>query len=124
MKQIEYLSPYLPYKLLLVSPVNKIGGRIKIVLRGGHLIGDGLSEDLYKPVMRHIDDIDTVETGLDDITISAIKFCKSSSKLPHNSDDLLLHAIQYKHILVLIKNHFDIFNLIEKGLAIDLKTIV
>jgi hypothetical protein len=131
---LEHLAPYLPYCIQITwknIEDNYVTGVILGTEESRHneeptLITIQDVIDLgYKPVLRPLSDIKdekvAEQLGLDSITIGAILFAEESSKLPQNSDYLVSECIFYKDIVKLIKHHFDVFGLIDKGLAVDMK---
>lgn len=136
MKTLEYLIPYLPYNLefKILNYKNDYVGEKYGICNGFYYLGDtphysfkdrgtaGKDISLIKPILKPVESI-TEEIGkgmgLDSIDVGAIQFMLESSRLSHNSDQLLSEFLQYRHIIILLKNHYDIFKLIEKGWAIN-----
>lgn len=129
--ELKHLAPYLPYGLRMRF-VNKTGR--EIVLTGitsqgdyGNTITDGkgamwLESCGFKPILRPISDIVKQEwiyiLGFHDTSFEfntrSIKFTKT------------IHfgfEGNFEDISKLFENHFDVFGLIDKGLAIDINTI-
>lgn len=130
--ELEHLAPYLPYKLRLMhggldgenkvmnmgegSSVNWVG--IKSVLRW---------QDREKlrayPILRPMKDLKLPEFKMDSWRKEAINFLIETSKLPYNSRLIHINGIMYGDIIRLFEWHFDVFGMIEKGLAIDINTL-
>lgn len=113
---LEDLAPYLPYGLKVWNVVSN--NKLLVTLQ------DELSDDridieavLYisyanKPILRPLSDI---SDGL----FKSFEFC--------HEDDLFICIkngdVPYKKMVELFKYHFDLFGLIDAGLAIDINTI-
>lgn len=96
---IKELAPYLPYGLNVVNE-NGIGYCEINNIQIAHIIEyDRISE--VKPILRPLSDLDD---GYDNTPES-------------------LQECTYSYIQILLSNHYDIFGLIEKGLAIDINTL-
>jgi len=131
--QSEHITPYLPYKLMFLEirsgrgrfendvseqaelHVGNINGLLngkiyrvksrKIILRPlSDLTKD---EDFYESFM---DEFSTNDNNLDYL-------CESKRDITKYSE------LGYNCIMFLIEHHFDVFGLIEKGLAIDKNTV-
>lgn len=116
--KLEHLSSYLPYQL----KCNVQGGGNKkfdmVGINTGfveyHEIGRTVTEECYIedcfPILRPLSD-------LSDKTLKEFNFIKR----PVYKDDYNFYS--YGFMYYCFKNHFDIFGLIERGLAIDINTI-
>ena len=125
--ELKHLAPYLPYGLKIyvdndkrdhVKPYsyNLTIGYFQEVLN---------SED--KPILRPLSDltknrdylIDLRDLENNDMLFWGVhNFNGDLTKSVNYSDDLTYSVLEF-----LYKNHFDVFGLIEKGLAIDINTI-
>ena len=131
---IKYLAPYLPYDVLIASPEFKSGSRALVTLRGQHIKDSGLSDSLYKLVLRPIADITknqdingekfsplvklAFEFNLSMYQFEGGKFyCKNYGKF--------IEPVELPYAVVerLAAWHFDIFGLIPQGEAVDLNTL-
>lgn len=110
---IEYLAPYLPYEL-------------KSIQYAGHLGVRTLISDIKPHNVQNFVDGTTgaipILNSLNDLTPIIIKDCGYNTKIE------FINSIKKQEISVkiwndLLKNHWDVFGLIEKGLAIDKKKI-
>jgi hypothetical protein len=136
---IEHLAPYLPYGLQIKDYQNnglivKMVSRNKTVsLLGGHEILDVIEIDELKPILRPLSDL-TKEIEHDEesfVPVEMIFGTKKEDRSIQVVDHLykfkegLIHRqhIQYWIILLLFEWHFDVFNLIENNLAIDINKI-
>lgn len=131
---IENLAHYLPYELrlrVLDNNICTVSDRYNDAYEGDNIIM-GCDElemlinetDYFKPILRPLSLITPENTRLDSNTVNAIKYVDDARKLPFNSSDLVLHTIQFTHVLYLIERHFDVFRLIEQDLAIDQTTLI
>lgn len=132
--ELKHLAPYLPYGLKIqgqthgeiaeMSSVNE--GNVNIKGRGFQY---GWWADIFdiKPILRPLSDLTK-----DEFTQGWYKTC--DCRTPHNINsahleltDLLrenlITEIPYILYQFLIENHFDVFGLIEAGLAIDMNKI-
>ena len=113
--ELKHLAPYLPYELKILNGkeydiVNGIDNKTVISLFRGHLENFSTIENV-KPILR----------PLSDLTEEYSNSCNYSHK------DFKWGIIN-KNISVLVwdsllKNHFDVFGLIDAGLAIDINTL-
>lgn len=115
---LEELAPYLPYNLPMYR-LNRLAEWKAIHLGLGN-IGDVIeSLERYQLIVRPMSDIHTVQWR--EI---------ASENARSNNDDYLIQrefntksCLSYDFKMWLIKNHFDVFGWIERGLAIDINTI-
>jgi len=117
--ELKHLAPYLPYGLMMldrkeIKPLNDVN--IASYLIHG-----------CKPIMRPLSDL-TEEIEHYGQNINVYEFLKENDPLGnfHLEHDISLENIAvtpYRIIVLLVGYHFDIFGLIEKGLAIDINTI-
>jgi|TARA_B110000908_G_scaffold8145_1_gene10128 hypothetical protein len=132
--ELEHLAPYLPYGLKLFYTHTKKIGQISNI----YTIGEGYDNDdikisvdctdgehiwMYKPILRPLKEMYQVEEIMDEFSEYHLELFETSffilgigctNRFSH------LNVDQYNMIL---KNHFDIFGLIEQGLAIDINTL-
>jgi hypothetical protein len=140
--ELKHLAPYLPYGLKVMSIYNEVSeinsinysldkqsrdslnlliGRNPLRFRGDNL-------DTIKPILRPLSDLtkeieydgETITPCIywDDINIAYEKNLRSMAKFNY-SDGYMPYFITEK----LLEWHFDVFGLIEKGLAIDINTL-
>lgn len=123
--ETKYLAPYLPYKIIMQC--GTIGRRIlthdywddnKVCLE------TVLKSDNIKPILRPLSDL-TKEIDIDEPNVLFRDWIESEFDIniilftrQFDIDMLPYNVIEY-----LLEWHFDIFGLIEKGLAIDKNTI-
>lgn len=132
--ELKHLAPYLPYQLEIEISNYKCDyvGIKRAVANGFYFIGDSLhitykggssgkDVDIFKPILRPLSDIQD--------TSSKWKEMASEMGLSNNDDYLIEKDIKSNQYLSynfqtwLISNHFDVFGLIEQGLAIDINTL-
>lgn len=134
----EQVLTYLPYGLkceLLNYQSDYVGKRYAVCngfyISGGlvyYTFGDrsiaGKTGDLIKPFLKPMSDLKAANIdGLEDLTKSAVIYLQESKDYPFNPHDLVLKCIYYADIMKLIRNHFDVFGLIEKGLAHNINKV-
>ena len=128
--KLEHLSPYLPFKIwfiydgkkLLCKGIYNIKGCWYFKATGGvYLI------DECKPILRPLSDL--TKQRIDIIYFGVIATDNDMyGTRDEFEDDLEIWLCDMAHIPLcvynfLIMNHFDVFGLIEKGLAIDINTL-
>ena len=110
--ELKHLAPYLPYDLG-IEPIYKstfMGGYNQKVLDTSILFNYELEE--IKPILRPLSDLTT-----EDVSQSLLDRIKNSS-----SRDLK-ESLSYNSVSYLLEKHFDVFGLIEEGLAININTL-
>jgi hypothetical protein len=126
--ELKHLSPYLPYGLKLFYTHTKKIGQVSNI----YTIGEGYDNDdikisidytdgehiwMYKPILRPLSDLtEEIEEGKP-------MFFPSHQLIKHIEQQQDIFNCSYSEIDYLIRNHFDVFGLIEKGLAIDINKI-
>ena len=130
--ELKHLTPYLPYSLRIKT---KHGWDTMTTLNEWQVNGD--HEDSYsyedhpneilefKPILRPLSDLTKVIKHNRDEFIPYIEYNYISEFLEELStlDYTYMDHVQYKVINVLFELHFDVFGLIEKGLAVNINTI-
>ena len=133
--ELKHLAPYLPYELQLLEEFEVNESKIR-TLRGIDIdmVVTNLERFPYnqritfseiKPILRPLSDL------TDEIDIHGDKIfpCAWFGLVPNEQHQQFLETkviegwMSYKEMTVLIKHHFDVFNLISEGLAIDINTI-
>lgn len=138
---IEHLAPYLPYQLKFKHPLGQfemIGLKNEQTGVVFNYKGDTLSTYFYEvqPILRPISDLKNPPNDGSDyysfitklnVECALVNDATFDTDLdfytPENNSDYfsLLEALRVYNWL--IKNHFDVFGLIEKGLAIGINTL-
>ncbi len=129
--ELKHLAPYLPYKLKYEVYFNKNDNAIKIM--DGLSLMECIVFNHYRPILRPLSDLTK------EIEINNKKFIPTKEidrifnhELTENYPEYLPCAIMfngnievryYLEFQKLFEWHFDVFGLIEKGLAIDINTI-
>tara|TARA_R110000851_G_scaffold92662_4_gene202159 strand:+ start:1195 stop:1563 length:369 start_codon:yes stop_codon:yes gene_type:complete len=117
--ELKHLAPYLPYGL---SIKNSIGKVIELtVMDFGYHLDKG-----FKPILRPLSDLTKNDIAL--ITeysdIENVVFSGNPSSLYFTNTEEKTYLDDYVDSLnYLYSRHFDIFGLIDKGLATDINTI-
>lgn len=137
--ELKHLSPYLGYVLkceILNYKCDYVGNKYGI-LNGLYQSGGlqyytfgsrdiaGKTSDLIKPILRPLSDIQDKNTiafyKLDSIDLELIDIQEWTEELIHmlkSKDKFQPEQFEY-----LFSQHFDVFGLIESGLAIDINTL-
>lgn len=133
--KLKHLAPYLPYKLMLWHENNKskyplVVGNDTLSIRGGLRIDEFESEGC-KPILRLLSDLTKQMDNQDKITwIDYLWFeviGTDSDCFDRSEFEILVEydttLAPYKVIEYLFSQHFDVFGLIEQGIAIDINTL-
>lgn len=146
--ELKHLAPYLPYKLKVFRKFSSdvfpmVANNPTVSLREGinidNLIYD--SEE-YKPILRPLSDLtdeiinefykDRAENGVmvSDYSVGLVfHTCTASYKImgePYTDfiyNRNSINETDYWIVQKMLQMHFDVFGLIEKGLAIDINTL-
>ena len=115
--ELKHLAPYLPYKLLIDSAqfedTRVMGGMNN---SSEEVCIDAVFRMQYKPFLRPLSEL--IELDVD----NKPKYFPSIVCI-NLIDCSMIEETPYSEIIYLLSNHFDIFGLIEKGLAIDINEI-
>lgn len=129
--ELKHLAPYLPYGLEVIYTHTKERGSIRnlydieeyndIKLGINWLYGEHIW--MFKPILRPLSDLTKeIEVDSELTTISKDntwgRFDEIATLKPHQ-----LRFIQLREYELLLEYHFDVFGLIEQGLAIDINTL-
>lgn len=123
--ELKHLALYLPYGLMINCDF-KDGDVMALKLEGltiQEAFLDGADWNYkdntdFKPILRPLSDLTPKYLGELNLDISTeIQLDKVATKF------ILPTDVNYTIFIVLLKNHFDVFGLIEKGLAIDINTL-
>lgn len=142
--ELKHLAPYLPYGLKVLRPDNKtileikgVNGSLIIFERNGTLSQYGDLSNC-KPILRNLSDLTKdIEVGgerfVPIVEIAKIRPTGYEWKCYDDEDGVMLgsyddtvrsiKAATLEQYLKLFEYHFDVFGLIEQGLAIDINTI-
>lgn len=125
--KLKHLAPYLPYKLKGNYEVSEVVPSAKFELRNKELRTDNVDFFLNyaKPILRPLSDLTK------EIEVNGEKFVPIEYFLGDDGDNILnafnhnknSDVIEYVLVLKLLEWHFDIYGLIEKGLAINKNTL-
>jgi hypothetical protein len=125
--ELKHLAPYLPYALKCrVTDLNRITtSEMHSVYSDGSCTFHDLieSEQAFsdiKPILRPLSDLHC-DFEVDDCNVYNSLSARSRSDLNYLTPSYLKWS--YKDIQILLKHHFDIFDLIEKGLAVSIHDV-
>jgi len=111
--ELKQLALYLPYKLKYANTKNEKINTFRSLSIDINMVdfgyGDAMELFEVKPILRPLSDLEEFSPAIWEYGIKKGK--------------VNVNQIQYLEALVLFKNHFDLFGLIEKGLAIDINTL-
>jgi hypothetical protein len=124
--ELKHLAPYLPYRLKFVRGNS---GYLEFVMDCAgscYIYSENKLRYDYRdvrPILRPLSDLATNNEVLD-------LLYKECQGIDENIDywcefkgDMTNTSISFRASQILFKHHFDVFGLIEKGLAIDINTI-
>ena len=119
--ELKHLAPYLPYGLNYQYTGN---GITKIM--GSHNI-DIVNGEVFKPILRPLSDL-TKEIEIDGEIFIPYDWIKENIDRHGcyiDYSDMFIEPTEYAYNVVskLFEWHFDVFGLIEKGLAIDINDL-
>ena len=121
--ELKYLAPYLPYGLKFYW--EDLKGNINEPWSLTINSIDFALENQNKPILRPLSDLTKEITHNGEKFIPIDYFVGDDSDLVYNA--CLIHNdfsyLPYNLVQLLLEWHFDIFGLIEKGLAIDINTL-
>ena len=128
--ELKHLAPYLPYGLVVFIPIWKCERTISQLRQKSIVTKDFANYLLFadiKPILRPLSDLTKERIDMIYFGVIATDNDMYGSRTEFE-DDLDLWLCDMSHIPLcvysyLIENHFDVFGLIEKGLAIDINTI-
>ncbi len=109
---LEHLAPYLPYN---VQMRGKVKGR-RVVLNSATL--PYAENGLYTLILHPLSDL--TDEKIDEFNLDITDVIELREV--HNHYKIATH-LDYNLCQILFKHHFDIFRLIDKGLAIDINTL-
>ncbi|KKN55723.1 hypothetical protein LCGC14_0579320 [marine sediment metagenome] len=138
--ELKHVAPYLPYGLIAINIDNDVKYEVSVYqtasLQGklpvDMLFGSVLQPTDFKPILRPLLDLTK------EIEHNGEKFVPYNTEMlsnfmlsvkgmdclcEYNFDISNYTNMRYYIIQMLIKWHFDVFGLIEKGLAIDMNTL-
>jgi len=133
--ELKHLAPYLPYKLNYFIDFEDgdvaVYEMIGMFNDSGEIYLDRYETDLdsknCKPILRPLSDLynkkeyieEIRDTQNNDTLLWGVNgFTGDLTVVLAYDKDLTYHVLEY-----LFKNHFDVFGLIEQGLAIDINTL-
>jgi len=125
--ELKHLAQYLPYELRYANTKNDKIYTMKSVSNGINMVdfgwGDAMEFELVKPILRPLSDLTERIDKDEDVTfldwiiseyeIDVIAFIEVNG----------IERLPYEIMEYLFEWHFDISNLIENNLAIDINTI-
>lgn len=125
--ELKHLAPYLPYGLKILYNHNKVNTFVEVLNNENWLYIDDKKDIYYtdfKPIFRPLSDLfnghyEYILDEFSEVSLESFKIAFLSKLKPLNTFD----KINYTIVIKLFENHFDVFGLIEKGLAIDINKL-
>jgi hypothetical protein len=138
--EVKHLAPYLPYGLKLQYVVREKvenTGIMKSIYHNDDEThptkisiewGDGEHIWMFKPILRPLSDLNKdIEINGENhqmwLLIPNCKHYNGTIIINGNGYKFDITELKYSLIQTMLKFHFDIFGLIEKGLAVDINTL-
>jgi len=128
--ELKHLAPYLPYGLKIQGQTHKDIEELSCVTETSiNIVGRGFTYGMWadifdiKPILRPLSDLKNEFTCPEGVVMPVGYFYSYADKVGkgHISEVMInLSALEYRYLL---KYHFDVFGLIDKGLAIDINTL-
>jgi hypothetical protein len=126
--ELKHLAPYLPYALMLQEKARPRFQNGDYIFSVEKWVGRDIARPFVKrhgvvwckPILRPLSDLNKT------IEINGTKFHPKGQirvLTSYKFADFELKDMQYGIIQLLFQWHFDVFGLIEKGLAIDINTL-
>ena len=139
--ELKHLAPYLPYGLRLRQPVLRRGFRTRL-MTVNNILDTIERQDIIKPILRPLSDL-SKDINIDGNKINPLKiilkhheFYNSIKFIQYDNDSYIemkghamiteVYSVDDSPLKIaekLFAWHFDVFGLIEKGLAIDINTL-
>jgi hypothetical protein len=129
--ELKHLAPYLPYglKIDFLDWYKQVRFKstldVNILERANHYGVNNLSEHI-KPILRPLSDL-IKEIEHDTVDNYAAGFGLIKELIQYDIDKGLIYTALWSYPYLtwvkLVEYHFDVFGLIDKGLAIDINTI-
>jgi hypothetical protein len=140
--ELKHLAPYLPYGLKMIHDFEKVReSRNKplkpfiTTLEGTEFVywrTNEIHKYRFKPILRPLSDL-TKEINNEKHTINFIPIevlqlhnnvkIDADGLVTDGKDEYGINWLSYESFQLLLQWHFDVFGLIEKGLAIDINTL-
>lgn len=134
--ELKHLAPYLPYGLKMEKNKDNHAVRLNTYYILTGVLSDSAIGWGDKPILRPLSDL-TKEGGFNLDSLPKDIICGewvqefydlinnrvNDPDLDYDEIQYLIELAPYKFIEALLENHFDVFGLIEKGLAIDINTL-
>lgn len=121
--ELKHLAPYLPYKLMIAITYDS--PNLNFYELDEDKIFQVLNLEVDRPVLKSLSNIDLdvikeLESSDEHITF---KSQYNGLDIEHYVKNTRTQYLEYWMFLILVRNHYDVFDLIDKNLAIDIKAI-
>tara|TARA_R110000772_G_C13017270_1_gene410128 strand:- start:55 stop:450 length:396 start_codon:yes stop_codon:yes gene_type:complete len=127
--ELKHLAPYLPYGLKYNNIKNNNTYTMRSISTEINMVdfgwGDAMELNEVKPILRPLSDL-TKEIKHDGDKFTPCTdyyYLKDELEELSTLDSSYIRYTRYNVVKVLFELHFDVFGLIEKGLAIDINTL-
>ena len=124
--ELKHIAPYLPYELQMIGKY----GQTETL----NLSNTKHALQYWKPILRPLSDFTEFEIEFDNITTTIEDYITGNWDLGSENWILAevakgkqierLFDLPYSIFPILFEHHFDIFGLIEEGLAVDINSLV
>lgn len=122
---LKHLAPYLPYRLQFIHNTVSHPYEEIVEMTGEHLKSN-MIDLIHKPILRPLSDLtkEIEHNGEKFVTIHLLTNRHDINNAYNIIDDCKGKRLEYYQMEVLFAYHFDVFGLIEKGLAISYNDVV
>jgi hypothetical protein len=125
--ELKHLAPYLPYGLKIRNGNNNytLVANANLYETDGFVSIGSIREGIDKPILRPLPDLIKVIQHNKEEFIPSIEYHYIKDELEELSslDCSYIRYARYNVVSILFELHFDVFGLIEKGLAIDINSL-
>jgi hypothetical protein len=119
--ELKHLAPYLPYDLKLIGK-NWDYKIIQFDMECGQSSGgvniNSVDGEIFKPILRPLSDLTEFHIVNIDFTMGGLSAYGILRRIQENPKQGNFNMLEF-----LYQNHFDVFGLIEKNLAININTL-
>jgi len=125
--ELKHLAPYLPYELKMSE--NKYDLVLNVNNHPNHCYDLEYSiKEQIKPILRPLSDLKKIKDKIEKLSPywyvdDETKWLTEKGKIDKIYPKHVIEWIPYVLMELLLENHYDVFGLIDKGLAIDINTL-
>jgi hypothetical protein len=131
--ELKHIAPYLPYRLKAKDLITKEIRTVTLLhftydtktVGHNHLIYEGLLLSKHLPILRPLSDLtkEIEVNGEKFVPTQEYSYLRFEEISNYKGGQNVMNFIQVREQNILLELHFDVFGLIEQGLAIDINTL-